>query len=575
MAEKKDWLNDSDRNIFLTGQAGTGKTYRIAQFVENERKKGRVVLISATTGTAAVNAGGQTAHSLFGIPVPCMGVKITKKQDAQIKVLAKADTIVIDEISMMRNDAFSFGMRVLKKAEKLKGSKIRIVVIGDFSQLPPVVTKADVKLLKKFGYDTSGYPFTTKEWKSLNFKVVELTEIKRQEDLEFAKLLGRIRDCDKSAAWELDRFVDESYAIYVDKEQSESATKDHGSSFEEMDFDGWDGDSLEKESAPPKVVNPKLLAGEAIVLCGTNAEADAINQAYLDSIDAPLSAYKAATKGRVSSDIVDEVVLVKPGCKVMFTSNDEKRRFQNGTFGMVEACFRDHITVKTEDGKVIHVYPKENTCYQYKVKGGALTKEKTGTASQIPLKVAAAVTIHKSQGKTFDKAVVSPSVFAAGQLYVALSRVRSPEGLILTDEVFPDAIIDNEIVAKFYRDGYTFEVKKAPAKKVSAKKAPVKKAVSSKKPAAKKSPVSGKTTGKTTKKSSSGKAASKKTVSKSKASPGKNTSAKSSSYAKKKTKVKGRKSAVSRTSSKTIAKKTAPKKGAKPKAASAKSKPSK
>lgn len=468
MAEKKDWLNDSERNIFLTGQAGTGKTYKIAEFVENERKKGHMVLISATTGTAAVNAGGQTAHSLFGIPVPCMGVPISKAPAAQIKVLAKADTIVIDEISMMRNDSFSFAMRVLKKAERLKGSKIRVVVIGDFSQLPPVVTKADEKLLKKFGYDTSGYPFTTKEWKSLNFKVVELTEIKRQEDVEFAELLGRVRDCDRSVVCEFDEFVDESYSIYVDEEQE---LREANESYEDKwAEEGWsntpDDSSIQ---SPTKVVNPKLLTGEAIVLCGTNAEADAINMAYMDSIDAPLSAYKVATSGRTTSGIVDDVVLLKVGCRVMFTENDEKRRFQNGTFGVVEACFRDHVLVRLEDGKTINVYPKESTCYQYKVKGGALTKEKTGTVSQIPLKVAAAVTIHKSQGKTFGKAIVSPSVFAAGQLYVALSRVRSPEGLILTDRITTDALVDNEIVAKFYRDGYTFEVK-SPAKKTTAKK---------------------------------------------------------------------------------------------------------
>ena len=151
MAKEKDYLLESERHIFLTGKAGTGKTYNIKRFVEKMESEGKCVLVCAPTGTAAVNVGGETAHSLFGIPIPCYGVSISKTPASKIKVLAKADAIVIDEVSMMRNDAFSYAMRVLKKAEREKGSRIRVILTGDFSQLPPVVQKKVEKFLRIVG----------------------------------------------------------------------------------------------------------------------------------------------------------------------------------------------------------------------------------------------------------------------------------------------------------------------------------------------------------------------------------------------------------------------------------------
>ena len=470
MAKEKDYLLESERHIFLTGKAGTGKTYNIKRFVEKMESEGKCVLVCAPTGTAAVNVGGETAHSLFGIPIPCYGVSISKTPASKIKVLAKADAIVIDEVSMMRNDAFSYAMRVLKKAEREKGSRIRVILTGDFSQLPPVVQKKDEKFLKKFGYDLSGYAFTTKEWADLNLKVVELTKIYRQEEEEFILNLAKVRDGDPTCLSYFNQFVDDSFGevesqeekrefSFDDLEDDETSEEDA----EEMAFSFDDEEDIDEEKEIP--VNPKLLTADCVVLCGTNAEADRINRAYLDSLETTLIAYQSSKKGRNANGIVDDIILVKEGAKVMFTVNDVvKNRYQNGTMGVVTMCHKDHVSVRLEDGRLVSVYPHEYTNYSYKISGGELCKSKIGSIKQLPLKIAAAITIHKSQGKTFDKAIISPSVFAAGQLYVALSRVKTPEGLVLTAPITTKALVENEMVSKFYESGFSYELPKKSTK---------------------------------------------------------------------------------------------------------------
>lgn len=170
---------------------------------------------------------------------------------------------------------FSFAIKVLRKAEKLKGSKIRVIVSGDFSQLPPVVRKADEKLMKKFGFDLSGFAFTTPEWKSLNFKVVELTDVKRQSDLEFITELNRVRVGDFTNYDYFNQFVND-------------------------DPDYSDG----------------------ICICGTNAEADKINNTYLDELTGTERAFRSTKTGRVPMGYVDDIIVLKQGARVIFTAND-------------------------------------------------------------------------------------------------------------------------------------------------------------------------------------------------------------------------------------------------------------
>lgn len=418
------------QNVFLTGAGGTGKTYAINDYIKNHPK----TLLAASTGTAAVNIGGVTVHRLCNVPVPAYGANPNKLTPSQLKIFADAEAVIIDEISMLRNDVFSFAIRVIKRAEELFQHPIRIIVAGDFSQLPPIVKKNEEKYFTKYGFDKSGFCFTTKEWTECKFKVINLTEVKRQSDKDFVENLNKARMGDVSCVPYFNGFV---------------------------------------SSDRPE---------DAIYLCGTNAEADEINQNYLNNLDAPLGAYQAVKSGITGNDLpCDEIVLLKPGCQVMFTANDtlynadgqfntefgDTGRYINGMFATVLELDKDSVKVKTEDGRIVDVDRHKWSVYKYTVdrQTAILKKDEIGYVSQIPLKVAKAVTIHKSQGKTFTKAVISPQVFAAGQLYVALSRVRGPEGLILTDVISAECFKLNDTVAKFYDHGFGYAVSEAQIKK--------------------------------------------------------------------------------------------------------------
>lgn len=407
------YLFHSTRNIFLTGQAGTGKTTLIKKFIEENPN----TIVCAPTGVAAVNAGGDTMHKVFSIPVPAYGASISKVTPSKLKELMLADNIIIDEISMCRNDVFSFAIKVLRKAEKLKGKKIRLIVVGDFSQLPPVVSKNDVKYLKKFKYDESGYVFTTTEWKTLNFKIIELTEVYRQENQEFIDNLNKARIHDISCIPYFNQFL---------------------------------------------LTNSSKKEDDLIYICGTNAEADRLNKEYLDNLDGIPVAYQAEKKGRCGNTNIDDIILLKENARVYFTINDQiYNKYQNGTFGIVKSLNEKYVDVEILNNQnkkeIISVYPHKYSIYSYKVKNNNLTKEEIGSISQIPLKLAKAITIHKSQGKTFYNVILSPQIFAPGQLYVALSRVRSPEGFFLQEPILEEYLKIDKKVEEFYKNGYKYE----------------------------------------------------------------------------------------------------------------------
>lgn len=399
----KDLLFNSDKNLFITGPGGTGKTYLINSYLATATN----AIVCGTTGMAAANIGGDTMHRIFAIPVPACGADLKKIDQSRIKPLIKADVVIIDEISMCRNDTFSFMYKVLKKAERLKGKRIRLIVVGDFSQLPPVVTTSDAKLLKKFGFDTSGFAFTTKEWGTCKFTVCELTEVRRQSDVEFIKELHRARLADKKCIPYFNGFLTD---------------------------------------IPPDNV---------IRLCGTNAEVEKINRMYLDSLPGLPVPYQCTKEGRTTGNYIDEIILLKEGARVVFLANDVKCQYRNGQMGTVLSCYPDHVLVQV-DGNEINVYQHEFIHYEYKVKSNTLLRDEVGVVKQIPLRLAAAITIHKSQGKTFDAMVLSPKIFAAGQLYVALSRVTGPDGLYLTEPVVEDYLMSDKTVLKFYKNGYTW-----------------------------------------------------------------------------------------------------------------------
>lgn len=410
------------QNIFITGQAGTGKTYWINDFIRNHEN----VIVAASTGTAAIDIGGVTMHRLFSVPIPAYGANPMKVPESKLEVFKNCETIIIDEISMCRNDVFSFSMKILHRAEKLYKKRIQVIVSGDFSQLPPVIKKTDVSYLKKYGFDPSGYAFTTKEWQDLNFQTIELSDIKRQTDREYIEQLGLLRKGDASCISYFNRFV--------------------------------------SDQCPEN----------AVYICGTNKEASNLNNDYLDSLKGEDVAYRAKLDGSTGKELpCDEILILKEGCRVMFTVNDVRSvdgigQFQNGTCGTVKTLFPDSVLVVLDNGQKITVEANTWKIYDYKTNRttGELTKTEKGTVKQIPLKVAKAITIHKSQGKTFESVVISPDIFASGQLYVALSRVQSPSGLVLTRMLDESLIIRNDIVEKFYQDGYTFKISAATLKKL-------------------------------------------------------------------------------------------------------------
>ena len=425
-------LDDTERNVLLVGGAGTGKSYILRQYAEAHPN----TILCAPTGIAAVNIGGATMHSVFAIPRDSIGARVTKKQDSAVRLLAAADAVLIDEISMARSDVFSFAMKVLQKAEKRKGSKIRVIAAGDFAQLPPVVTSDDAKRMKKAGLDPSGYAFTSPIWNKMHFRVCELTDIKRQNDLDFINALNDIRVGRPAGLKYFEPMVDASLAPNT-------------------------------EGARDRLVQD-IMSTHAIYICGTNTEAQTVNDACLASLTTPATGYTAEITGRVMIAPADKVVMYKPGELVIFTVNDVvHNQFQNGTLGTVSACFADHVLVQIDGGAEINVYAHTWTLYAYRTAGGAIIRSETGTERQIPLKAAYAITVHKAQGKTVDAAIVSPRTFAPGQLYVALSRVRTPAGLRLTERLTSDMLITSDEAQRFAENGYKWEPK--PARKAPKK----------------------------------------------------------------------------------------------------------
>ena len=423
-------IESTSRNILLVGGAGTGKSYILRQYAETHPN----VILCAPTGIAAVNIGGATMHSVFGIPRDSIGARISKKQDNAVRILAAADAVLIDEISMCRSDVFSFAMRVLKKAEKRKGSRIRIIAAGDFAQLPPVVTVEDAKRMKKAGLDPSGYAFTAPEWAKMCFHVVELEEVQRQNDIEFIHALNAIRAGKPEGLRYFDPLVDPSLAPNTD-------------------------------GAKDRLVRD-IMETRAIYICGTNAEAQTVNDACIAAIDAPATGYTAEVSGRALVLPMERVVMYKPGERVIFTVNDVIHgAYQNGTMGTVCACFADHVLVQIDGGAALNVYAHMWTLHSYRASGGKIVRSEAGMEKQIPLKAAYAITVHKAQGKTVDRAIVSPRTFAPGQLYVALSRVRSPSGLCLTEPLSAEMLITSDEAQKFAQNGYKWSAVRKARKK--------------------------------------------------------------------------------------------------------------
>ena len=412
-----DFVENTGRSIFLTGKAGTGKTTFLKTVVERSRKRPIVV---APTGVAAINAGGVTIHSFFQLPfspyVP--GAKVESKFDfgrEKRKIIASIDLLIIDEISMVRADLLDAIDAVLRRFREHNQpfGGVQLLMIGDLAQLTPVVTPEDEQILKSY-YDTP-YFFGSKALQQIDYVTIQLEQVYRQQDTSFVGILNEVR-CGHPSAQTLARLNSRALGGNV------------------------------------------IQQGEgAIRLTTHNNMAKYYNDSELKKLPGRLVTYRATIKGTFPdySYPTAETLELKEGAQVMFVKNDPSgsHHYYNGRIGRVMHADEKRLTVYCEgDAEAIEVEPLEweNTRYTLNEKTREIESEVQGTFSQLPLRLAWAITIHKSQGLTFDRAIIDANQsFAPGQVYVALSRCRTLEGLMLATPLEARAIINDERVDSY------------------------------------------------------------------------------------------------------------------------------
>lgn len=415
-----DQLENTDQSMFITGRAGTGKSTLLQLFRNTSRKR---IAVLAPTGIAALNVKGQTIHSFFGFPPKMLNPSdITVRRN--YRMFQKLDVLIIDEISMVRADMMDnidIFLRRNRGIDEPFGG-VQMVFFGDLFQLPPVVASDFEKYVFRSKYE-SPYFFSSRIMQSeYDMVMVELNEVYRQADRGFINLLDNIR------------------LRAIDYDDMETLNERHVPIPEDLDY--------------------------FITLCSRNATANAINTAALAKLDTPNHIFTAKVSGDFNSKrIPTELHLnLKVGAQIMFVKNDPKKRFVNGTIGKVEAIIDDQVTVsvKKDDEQIqyFELEPMEWEIIRYThadEQGNEIQSKVTGTFTQFPVKLAWAITIHKSQGKTFDTVVIDmgEGAFEYGQTYVALSRCRTLEGIYLKRAIKPtDIMVDDKVCEYFDQQRY-------------------------------------------------------------------------------------------------------------------------
>jgi hypothetical protein len=417
----EEFVQHTDCHIFLTGKAGTGKT-TFLQTIQTKTAKRMVV--TAPTGVAAINAGGVTLHSFFQLPfgpfVPGGDAHLRQHRVRREKknIMRSLDLLVIDEISMVRADLLDGVDSVLRRYRRSDApfGGVQLLMIGDLHQLSPVAKPAEWQLLRDY-YD-SPYFFSSRALSRTELIPIELQHIYRQTDRHFIDLLNRVRDntLDPSALGRLN-----SRCL--------------------PDFSTRDAEG-------------------AITLCTHNHSADAINQSRLKDLPGALRRFEAEQAGDFPEHAYPAAAAleVKPGAQVMFVRNDASpgKSYFNGKIGTITGISGDTITVRCPgdaDPITVERTTWENIEYTVDPQTAEISQKVIGTFSQHPLKLAWAITIHKSQGLTFDRAVIdAQAAFAPGQVYVALSRCRTFEGLLLSAPLTPRAIKTDPVILRFARE---------------------------------------------------------------------------------------------------------------------------
>jgi len=412
-----DLLEKTNNNVFVTGRAGTGKSTLLQLFRNTTRKK---TVVLAPTGIAALNVQGQTIHSFFRFPAKPLRREDVKKVRNK-KLYQKIEVIIIDEISMVRADMLDnidAFMRLNGKQPGLPFGGVQMVFFGDLFQLPPVVSSNAERQLFQTYYD-SPYFFSAKIFQHhFEMEMLELYQTYRQNSRHFIRLLDAVR------------------LNHADYDDLEDLNERHIPEFESEDF--------------------------YITLSPRNATVDAINNRELKKLDTEERSYAAKVHGQFDQRRfpTEPLLNLKLGAQVMFVKNDPERRFVNGTIGIVSSLLPDKIEVVIEDEKggqkLISVEQLDWEILKYQVNDkNEIETDVVGSFTQYPLRLAWAVTIHKSQGKTFDKVIIDmgKGAFESGQTYVALSRCRTLQGIVLKKKITPrDVMIDDRIV-QFYERG--------------------------------------------------------------------------------------------------------------------------
>ncbi len=418
------FINSTHRNVFLTGKAGTGKTTFLHNLKKDSLKR---MIVVAPTGVAAINAKGVTIHSFFQLPfgpiIPDSSSlfqnSFSKKfSSTKIKLIKSLDLLVIDEISMVRADMLDGIDSVLKRhrdRNRVFGG-VQVLMIGDLQQLSPIVKDNEWKLLKT--YYSTGFFFSSKAFHQCHPLTIELKHIYRQDNPEFIKILNEVRN-----------------------------------------------NILSKQSA--EILNKRYLPNfsvhsnhDYITLTTHNYKADNINDSQLAIINSKSLNYDARIEGKFPefSYPTHENLKLKVGAQVMFVKNDNsiEKRYFNGKIGTIIELSKNEVVVRCPtDDDDIHVTPElwENINYSIHKESNEIVENKIGSFMQMPLRLAWAITIHKSQGLTFENVIIdAEEAFAHGQTYVALSRCRTLDGIVLKSPVTNKSIINNQNVVLFTKE---------------------------------------------------------------------------------------------------------------------------
>lgn len=407
---------DAGQNYFLTGDAGVGKSYLIGVYAEFCKRNNLTMLKAAPTGTAAVNIKGTTLHKLFRLPFTICEAKPTDKQIDNIwGIISQADVIFIDEVSMVRVDIFENIMNQITKSNEIRTrrgkQKTQVIISGDFGQLKPIVTAEDKKLYAELtGRDIGhGCCYDSGMWPVMDFAPIMLHAQMRQADPKFCSVLDDVRigiSCD------LD---------YINANSAKSEIPD------------------------------------GIWLCGYKNTAAEKNALGLYRLPGDLLSSKAIVRGKAKveqTNCADELIY-KIGARVMMIRN-QGHEYHNGSLGAIRSQRPDGtIMIDLDEGRSVAVEKVQFSFYEYKIGfSGQIEQVETGSVTQYPFKIGYAVTIHKSQGATYDKMNLVPEIFAVGQLYTALSRCRSVSGIYIQPDklgrkITPDKLMPDKEIVKF------------------------------------------------------------------------------------------------------------------------------